>query len=85
MGARHQHFPSFSGSPLRWILENLFDLYPLERTSASYQRDLRPIVLEKGWHFGITVLSFRTFGLLRYLLANPYFLLLYIIKCCRPE
>ena len=36
--------PSFT----RWFFGHLFDLYPLERTSASYQRDLRPIVLQKG-------------------------------------
>ena len=47
-----------------------FDLYPLERTSASYQRDLNPIVLEQGWDFGINVLSFRTFESPWYLLAN---------------
>ena len=41
----------------------IFDLYPLERISASYQRDLRPIVLENGWKVGISVLSFRTFEL----------------------
>ena len=46
-------------SPLRWLLGHLFDLYPLERTSASYQRDLNPIVLEKRWDFGIncTIIS----------------------------
>ena len=64
----------FWGFPLRWILGHLLDLYPLERTSASYQRDLRFAVLEKCREFGIHVPSFQTFVLSWYPLARSLLL-----------
>lgn len=39
----------------------LFDRYPLERSSASYQKDLRPIVLEKMLEIWDRCTSFRAF------------------------